>query len=281
MIFKALTILLLVAAILGGSAYFVYDLYYKDKKLDLIEQTAPPTPVPSPTPDPSVAAWDALKPTAAKDTIEARESVKAFITAYPESVCIPEATAALGRMNLVLFRDTAATPANTVYTVKKGDSLAKIASVTKNNVEQIHWANQLSSINLQIGQQLLIPSLNTSAILNREKSTLIVFNHGEFFKEYPIVSLTLTGGASKGEFETKVADRVARKGETRVAFGAKDYAETVRFVLLSPGSVSIHPAPTPAADGTIPPNPPGIVLNLADFNDIFALLKTGTPVTIK
>jgi len=281
MIFKALTILLLVAAVLGGSAYFVYDLYYKDKKLDLIEQTAPPTPVPSPTPDPSVAAWDALKPTAAKDTIEARESVKAFITAYPESVCIPEATAALGRMNLVLFRDTAATPANTVYTVKKGDSLAKIASVTKNNVEQIHWANQLSSINLQIGQQLLIPSLNTSAILNREKSTLIVFNQGEFFKEYPIVSLTLTGGASKGEFETKVADRVARKGETRVAFGAKDYAETVRFVLLSPGSVSIHPAPTPAADGTIPPNPPGIVLNLADFNDIFALLKTGTPVTIK
>jgi len=281
MIFKALTILLLVAAVLGGSAYFVYDLYYKDKKLDLIEQTAPPTPVPSPTPDPSVAAWDALKPTAAKDTIEARESVKAFITAYPESVCIPEATAALGRMNLVLFRDTAATPANTVYTVKKGDSLAKIASVTKNNVEQIHWANQLSSINLQIGQQLLIPSLNTSAILNREKSTLIVFNHGEFFKEYPIVSLTLTGGASKGEFETKVADRVARKGETRVAFGAKDYAETVRFVLLSPGSVSIHPAPTPAADGTIPPNPPGIVLNLAVFNDIFALLKTGTPVTIK
>jgi len=281
MIFKALTILLLVAAVLGGSAYFVYDLYYKDKKLDLIEQTAPPTPVPSPTPDPSVAAWDELKPTAAKDTIEARESVKAFITAYPESVCIPEASAALGRMNLVLFRDTAATPANTVYTVKKGDSLAKIASVTKNNVEQIHWANQLSSINLQIGQQLLIPSLNTSAILNREKSTLIVFNHGEFFKEYPIVSLTLTGGASKGEFETKVADRVARKGETRVAFGAKDYAETVRFVLLSPGSVSIHPAPTPAADGTIPPNPPGIVLNLADFNDIFALLKTGTPVTIK
>ena len=281
MIFKALTILLLVAAVLGGSAYFVYDLYCKDKKLDLIEQTAPPTPVPSPTPDPSVAAWDALKPTAAKDTIEARESVKAFITAYPESVCIPEATAALGRMNLVLFRDTAATPANTVYTVKKGDSLAKIASLTKNNVEQIHWANQLSSINLQIGQQLLIPSLNTSAILNREKSTLIVFNHGEFFKEYPIVSLTLTGGASKGEFETKVADRVARKGETRVAFGAKDYAETVRFVLLSPGSVSIHPAPTPAADGTIPPNPPGIVLNLADFNDIFALLKTGTPVTIK
>ena len=281
MIFKALTILLLVAAVLGGSAYFVYDLYYKDKKLDLIEQTAPPTPVPSPTPDPSVAAWDALKPTAAKDTIEARESVKAFITAYPESVCIPEASAALGRLNLVLFRDTAATPANTVYTVKKGDSLAKIASVTKNNVEQIHWANQLSSINLQIGQQLLIPSLNTSAILNREKSTLIVFNHGEFFKEYPIVSLTLTGGASKGEFETKVADRVARKGETRVAFGAKDYAETVRFVLLSPGSVSIHPAPTPAADGTIPPNPPGIVLNLADFNDIFALLKTGTPVTIK
>jgi len=281
MIFKALTILLLVAAVLGGSAYFVYDLYYKDKKLDIIEQTAPPTPVPSPTPDQSVAAWDALKPTAAMDTIDARESIKNFITTFPDSVRLPEATAALGRINLVLFRDTGATPANTVYTVKKGDSLAKIASVTKNNVEQIYWVNQLSSTNLQIGQLLLIPSLNTSAVLNRDKSTLTVLNHGEFFNEYPIVSLTLTGGASKGEFEAKVADRVARKGETRVAFGAKDYAETERFVLLSPGGTTIRPTPTPAADGTIPPNPPGIVLSLADFNDIFALLKSGTPLTIK
>jgi LysM repeat protein len=281
MILKALTILLLVATVLGGSAYFVYDLYYKDKKLDLIEQTAPPTPVPTPTPDQSIAAWDALKPTATKDTVEARESVKNFIATFPDSVRLPEANAVLGRMNLVLFRDTAATPANTVYTVKKGDSLAKIASVTKSNVEQIYWINQLPSINLQIGQQLLIPALNTSAVVNREKSTITVLNNGEFFKEYPIVSLTLTGAAAKGDFETKVADRVARKGETRVAFGAKDYAETVRFVLLSPGGISIHPAPTPAADGTIPPNPTGIVLNLADFNDIFALLKSGTPLTIK
>ena len=281
MILKALTILLLVATVLGGSAYFVYDLYYKDKKLDVIEQTAPPTPVPTPTPDQSIAAWENLKPNAAKDTIEARESIRNFITTFPDSARLAEATAALGRMNLVLFRDTAATPANTVYTVKKGDSLAKIASVTKNNVEQIYWANQLSSINLQIGQQLLIPALNTSAVVNREKSTITVLNNGEFFKEYPIVSLTLTGAAAKDTFEAKVADRVARKGEARVAFGAKDYAETVRFVLLSPGGVSIHPAPTPAEDGTIPPNPTGIVLSLADFNDIFALLKTGTPLTIK
>ena len=100
MIFKALTILLLVAAVLGGSAYFVYDLYYKDKKLDIIEQMAPPTPVPSPTPDQSVAAWDALKPTAAMDTIDARESIKNFITTFPDSVRLPEATAALGRINL-------------------------------------------------------------------------------------------------------------------------------------------------------------------------------------
>jgi len=281
MILKALTILLLVAAILGGSAYFVYDLYYKEKKLDVIEQTAPPTPVPTPTPDQSIAAWENLKPNAAKDTIEARESIKNFITTFPDSARLAEATAALGRINLVLFRDTAATPANTIYIVKKGDSLAKIASVTKSNVEQIYWINQLPNINLQIGQQLLIPALNTSAVVSREKSTITVLNNGEFFKEYPIVSLTLTGAAAKGDFETKVADRVARKGETRVAFGAKDYAETVRFVLLSSGGVSMHPAPTPAADGTIPPNPTGIVLSLADFNDIFALLKTGTPVTIK
>jgi hypothetical protein len=37
MFIKALTILFLVAGILGGSGYFIYELYYKQKKLDVVE----------------------------------------------------------------------------------------------------------------------------------------------------------------------------------------------------------------------------------------------------
>ena len=277
MFLKSLTILLLVGGILGGSAYFLHELYYKDKKLDVIEETATPTPAPEPTPDPSIAAFEAMKPALAQNTIQARDSVLQFLTAHPDSPKSAEARAVLGRLNLALYRDPAATPTNIVYTVKKGDSLVRIASQNKSNAELIYWANGLSSINLQIGQQLLVPQFEAALVVDRANSTVTIFNNGEFFKEYPAASLQFAGTSP---IETKVIDRVARKGEARVAFGHKDYPETERLVLLGASGITIRPTPAPAADGTTPPTPPGIVLAPQDFTEIFVLVKTGTPVTI-
>lgn len=281
MFIKALTILFLVAGILGGSGYFIYELYYKEKKLDVVEQTATPTPTPAPTPHPALAAFDSLKPVLTQNTIEARDAIAAHLSAYPDSPKAAEVRAALGRINLALFRDPAATPSNTLYTVKKGDSLDRIKSQFKTNSELIYWANGMTSINLQIGQQLLIPVVDTALVIDRSTSTISVMNAGVFFKEYPAVSMTLTGQAAKGEVEAKVADRIARKGEARVAFGAKDYAEAERTVLINPGNVVLRTPPAPPVDGSTPPAPSGIVLSPSDFDEIYALVKSGTPVTIK
>ncbi len=281
MFWKSLTILLLVGGILGGSAYFLHELYYKDKKLDVIEQTATPTPTPEPTPDPSLAIFEALKPTIAQNTIQARDAILQFLAAHPESPKSAEARSALGRINLALFRDPVATPSNMVYTVKKGDSLARIAAQNKSNAELIYWANELDSINLQIGQQLLVPVFEAALVVNQANSTVTLFNNGEFFKEYPAVSVKLAGGAAAGPVETKVVDRMARKGEMRVAFGHKDYPETERFVLLGAGGATIRPVPAPPADGTEAVMPSGVVLNPGDFAEIYVLVKTGTPVTIQ
>lgn len=277
MFWKALTVLLLVAGILGGSAYFLHELYYKEKKLDIVEQTATPTPTPEPTPDPAIAAFEAIKPVIGQNTPAARDALVQFLAAHPASPNSSEARAALGRINLALFRDPVATPTNIVYTVKKGDSLVRIASIHKSNAELIYWANQLSTINLQIGQQLLIPTFDAVLLVDRAKSTVTLFNGGQFFKEYPAASIQI---AAAGPLETKVLDRIARKGETRVAFGHKDYADTERLVLLGTGGISIRQVPAPAADGTTPPTPPGIALAPEDFSEIFVLVKTGTPVTI-
>jgi LysM repeat protein len=281
MFIKALTILFLVAGILGGSGYFIYELYYKEKKLDYVEQAAAPTPTPASTPHPALAAFDSLKPVLAQNTEEARDAIAAHLSTYPDSPKAVEARAALGRINLSLFRDPGATASNTLYTVKKGDSLDRIKSQFKTNSELIYWANGMTSINLQIGQQLLVPVVDTALVIDRAGSTVSIMNAGAFFKEYPAVSMTLTGQAAKGEVEAKVADRIARKGEARVAFGAKDYAEAERTVLINPGNVVLRTPPAPAADGSTPPTPSGIVLSPSDFDEIYALVKSGTPVTIK
>jgi LysM repeat protein len=281
MFIKALTILFLVAGILGGSGYFIYELYYKQKKLDVVEQIAAPTPTPAPTPDPAIAALEVLKPTLGQNTIEARDALIAYIETYPDAPQAAEVRSALGRINLALFRDPTASPTNTLYTVKKGDSLDRIKSQFKTNAELIYWVNGLTSINLKIGQELLVPVVDTSLVINRGASTVLVTNGGVFFKEYPAVSISLTGQAAKGELEAKVADRLARKGETRVAFGAKDYAEAERTILINPGNILLRTPPAPTADGSTPATPNGIVLSPADFEDIYALVKSGTPVSFK
>lgn len=280
MFWKSLTILLLVGGILGGSAYFLHELYYKDRKLDAIEQTAKPTPTPSPTPDPAIAAFEAIKPAISQNTVQGRDAVLQFLDAHPSSPKTAEARAVLGRINLALFRDPAVTPTTVSYTVKKGDSLVRIAAVNKSNPELIYWANGLGTINLRIGQQLIVPAFEASVVVDRANSTVTLFNNGEFFKEYPAVSMKLAGGAAAGSVETKVVDRMARKGEKRVAFGQKDYPEAERFVLLGAGGAAIRPTPPPAADGAEVPIPPGIVLKPEDFAEIYVLVKTGTPVTI-
>ena len=277
MFLKSLTILLLVGGILGGSAYFLHELYYKDKKLDVIEETATPTPTPEPTPDPSIAAFEAMKPALAQNTIQARDAVLQFLATHPDSPKSAEARAVLGRINLALYRDPAATPTNIVYTVKKGDSLVRIASQNKSNAELIYWANGLSSINLQIGQQLLVPQFEPALVVDRANSTVTIFNNDEFFKEYPAVSLQIAGTSA---IETKVVDRMARKGEARVPFGHKDYGDSERFVLLGAGGATIKPTPAAPADGSAPVMPSGIVLKPEDFSEIYVLVKTGTPVTI-
>ncbi len=281
MILKSLTILVIVAAILGGSAYFIHELYYKDQKLDIQEATAQPTPTPEPTPDPGIAAWDEIKDKVAAPTVESRDMLAVFLSTHPSAPTVPEARQALGRVNLALFKNPEASPGTTVYTVKKGDSLARIASQLKSNAELIFWANDLPNINLQIGQSLIVPSPDTAVVINRSKSLVTLMNHGTFFKDYTPISIQLPASVSTSEVDAKVADRIALKGDTRVAFGHKDYPATERSILVNPGAVVIRTPPTPAEDGTTPPMPPGIVLSPEDFAELFVLVKSGTPVLIK
>lgn len=294
MLIRGLVILFIVAVILGGSGYFIYELYYKDIKLDQVEAVAPNEPKPTPTPDPSVAAFEAMKPLISKDTMEAREALMTFIMNNPESPKISDARAALSRINLAILRDPSSS-GNTRYAVKKGDSLAKIGSQFKSSPELICWFNQLPNINLQIGQELVIPSFNGSLVIDRANSTVTLLNYGEFFAEIPIVSAKYPATLAKGNIESKVVDRVARKGDKRIPFGDKEYPNTERLILVGAGGLAIRPfvdtppeSPTPAPSSSpaasptpTPAAPTGIVVNPQDFTEIYVLLKTGSPVTIK
>lgn len=283
MVIRVSIILALVIAIAGGTWYFVDELYLKEKKLDReekqkIEAAAQATP----TPHPSLAVFEKIKPLLDKNTPEAQTALKGFLQDYPDSPMGSTVRAALGRINVEQIFSPTASPDKTVYVVQSGDSLVKIASKFKTGAELIYRANNLSTINLKIGQELVIPKLDTSLVIDRAARTVTVLNAGAFLKEYPTISLKLPAAANSGTIQTKVNDRLAMKGNKRVAFGTKDFDGSERWVMLSLAGVSIRSMPDAEGEGdTPPPPPPGIVVTPADAAEISVLVTRGTPVTIQ
>ncbi|ALJ56939.1 LysM domain protein [Candidatus Xiphinematobacter sp. Idaho Grape] len=60
-------------------------------------------------------------------------------------------------------------------------SLAHIASKFGSSAELIFRVNNLTNINLRVGQQLLVPQLAISILIDGKSRTLTLLNHGRFF----------------------------------------------------------------------------------------------------
>jgi LysM repeat protein len=274
-IVRTLIILALVGLILGGSAFFAYELYWKPRRLDM-EDKATSSQGPGGVPDYTLPAFEKAADLQRKGEIDkARSAWVEFIANYPHSPKIGEAKRALGSINTGQVLSPVPSPEKTSYAVSKGDSLVKIASKFKSNPELIFRVNNLQTINLKIGQQLVIPQLDMSIVVDRKARAVTLFNRGQFFKEYQAVALKTPGVSTS--VRTKVADKIALQGSNRVAFGDKNYSGSERWIMLSATGLAIRGLPEGA--GAAPP--PGIIVAQPDIEEIFLLVSRGTPVTIQ
>ncbi|MEO6845792.1 MAG: LysM peptidoglycan-binding domain-containing protein [Chthoniobacterales bacterium] len=272
-------IALLVAVIVGGSGLFYYSNFVLPRKKVQKAKAIAAAAVPTPTPDYSIAEFDKIKPLQDDGkTQEARDAYLAFIEKFPNSSKLPDAKKAIGDLNIQMLFSDFRSPDKQEYTVIKGDAMVKIASKTKTSVDLIYRANNMSSINLQIGQVLLIPKVQPSIKVNRKAKTLTLFDNGKLLKEYPIVSFK--GSGSTGNNVTaQVKEKASLQADKRVAFGAKEYSGSDRWVMLSNSGIIIKSAPTPQ-EGTEVVYPAGIVLDRPDMDEVFVLVNKGTPVSI-
>jgi LysM repeat protein len=274
-IVRTLIILALVGLILGGSAFFAYELYWKPRRLDM-EDKATSSQGPGGVPDYTLPAFEKAADLQRKGEIDkARSAWVEFIANYPHSPKIGEAKRALGSINTGQVLSPVPSPEKTSYAVSKGDSLVKIASKFKSNPELIFRVNNLQTINLKIGQQLVIPQLDMSIVVDRKARAVTLFNRGQFFKEYQAVALKTRGVSTS--VRTKVADKIALQGSNRVAFGDKNYSGSERWIMLSATGLAIRGLPEGA--GAAPPS--GIIVAQPDIEEIFLLVSRGTPVTIQ
>lgn len=296
--FKTLTLLVLALLVFGSAAYFGYELFIKPNRIEKMEKAAQAAaPSPTATPDPGKPVFESLKSRQFSGITPAlRDEWASWTQTYTNSPLLPEARRNLGSANMILLFQAGADPMIPTYTVVKGDSLAKIAAKQHSSAELIQRANQLPNINLQIGQQLLIPNLKISLEIDRTAKTLRLLNNGAYLKEYLLLSCP-SAPTKIPAITTRVLDKSATAGTKRIAFGDKAYATAEKSILIAqaPAIVPapVSPAPslavtytngtnaTPVTPSTqMAPMPGGFVLAAEDLQEIFPLVSRNASVII-
>ena len=276
---KALILLLLAAAVFGTGGYFTYQMEVKPKvalkrELDNKVLMGDPTP----PPDPTLPELEyCLKLKKSGDLVGAQAALQVFLDQNPRSTKLDEARAALGEVNTDLFFSKTPSPDKEEYVIKPGDALAKIERKLKVNNELLTRCNNLDDPRkLRIGQVLIVSHPQFSLVVNRKQKTVTLFNHGKFFKQYPVKAWNAPDLKIAAPTNVKVKEKVAWKDGARVMFGSKEYMGSSHWISFTAAGYTLYTDP---AEGGVKTN--GIALGAEDMDDLSTLLAINLPVTIQ
>ena len=273
---KLLVVASLAIGVFGGGGFVAYRLFFK--KPDPRGRN-PNEPVVTPTPDPGIAMFNqAKREIASGDQNDAQKILLTLVQSFPDSTRINEARKLLGDLNISAFFSPEPGPDKTEYVVIRGDSIARIATKTRNPAELIFKANGLDSLTIQPGRKLIIPKGQFSLVVNTKKGDVTLMNNGVFFRWYKPLELKLPVKVVLGQFKTR--EKIAWADGVRVAFGEKKYLGSSPWIVFNGSGITLYSETNPQTPNVQKPGT-GIMLGPADMEELFALVVKDTPVTVK
>jgi LysM repeat protein len=276
---KWLFVLLLAVVVFGGAALVSWNLFVKPERTMRAEKSGE-IPV-EPVPDISLPEFQAAAKLRQENRLtEARDALVLFLQKYPSGLHLEEAKDLLGDMNTEILLSGYRSPEKQEYVVRSGDVLAKIAAKTKTTPELIMRTNNLTNTMLRVGQHLLISHPDFSLFIQRKAQTVVLLNHGQFFKRYRVKTVKLSS-KQPPRINTRVAEILAFRGGKRVGFGTKEYVGSTRWIRLNqPGYFLYAEADATHRDESGQSPPPGLGMAASDVEELSSLVNTKTAVTI-
>jgi lipoprotein-anchoring transpeptidase ErfK/SrfK len=144
----------------------------------------------------SVQASDFLKK---GELLQAKISYQRLIAEFPDSPEVMSWEKKAEEVNLKLLFSSVLTPKSTIYEIKPGDTLNKIAGEFRTTVELIMKSNDLKDDKIMPGKKLKVWTAPFSILVDKSQNTLILKSEEEIIKTY-IVSTGLNNSTPVGNF---------------------------------------------------------------------------------
>lgn len=211
------------------------------------------------------------------DQAMARQRLANVMTLYKDSNYYSEAKRIIGEQNVdaLLSRDPMAGKVD--YVVKRGDSLLKIEAQSKSTLQYITYVNNLTSINLNIGDQLIICPFDFTILVDTTQKTLEIRQDDKFFKEYPVKGFKFPPN-TPSSFDATIKGKEAYKDGNSIRFDKPEYLTAQKIIRTSRAGVNIRQPPTKNEDKEYTT---GIFLDAADVEELNIFLRNGSNVFVR
>ena len=211
---------------------------------------------------------------------EARTSYRTLLEQFPDSPLVGRAQERLGVVNVALLFSSTVTDMDSVYVVKLGDTLGKIASANRTTIEFIKRANGLKNDIILPNRKLKIPKGAFSIVVDKSQNQLLLTENNQFVKTY-VVATGKDNSTPVGTFKvvTRLPNPVWYKQGAVVPPDSPENILGTRWLGIDKAGYGIHGSMDPSTMGH--QVTAGCVrMTNSDVEELFDIVPVGTDVTI-
>lgn len=212
--------------------------------------------------------------------LKVKEIYQKIVRDYPQGRFALENQEKIWDLNMKLLFSARLTPYSTIYEVKSGDTLGKIAKRIGTTADLIMKSNRLKSDLIRPGMKLKISTAKYSILVDKSQNTLTLSSNDEVLKVYR-VSTGIDSSTPIGVFKVtvKLIDPTWYKAGAVVLPGSPKNILGTRWLGLSLQGYGIHGTTDPATIGQQVTAGCVRMLN-KDIEELYTIVPTGTDVTI-
>jgi len=211
---------------------------------------------------------------------EAKSLYQRLINEFSNSPEVMNWQKSVEEINIKLLFSPVLTPQSTLYQIKPGDTLIKIAKEFKTTPDLIAKSNNLKDDKILPGRKIKVWTTPFSILVDKSQNTLILKTDEEIIKTY-VVSTGINNSSPVGNFKivNKLSQPTWFRAGAVVAPNSPDNVLGSRWMGFDLSGYGIH--------GTIDPGNLGkqitqgcVRMSNSDVEELYTIVPVGTEVTI-